>query len=231
MYQSQEINELMLALSKAQGEVMGAIKDSSNPFFKSKYADLNSVWNACRAPLSKNGLAIVQTMNQFEGDMHLVTTLGHSSGQWMKSTLPLKMSSDKVANPIQALGSSITYLRRYALAAMVGVAPDEDDDGNEGGKTYRNEPKPQQKSAPIKADLAKVDRAEADQLKEVLQECSPEYQARIDSFLTKQNIDLYNLPIETYVKIKSAATCDRDKYIQQSQQQIYANLPVEQVAK
>jgi len=146
--QSENINELITALSKAQGEISAAAKDCNNPFFNSKYADLSSVWNACRDSLSKNGLAVVQTMNNMqEGQLYLVTTLAHSSGQWIRSQLPIKFNEDQFEkdkfgkdiknNPLQKMGSCLTYLRRYALAAIVGVAPDDDDDGNSGGTSYR----------------------------------------------------------------------------------------------
>jgi hypothetical protein len=127
MYQSEQINELVTALAKAQGEISPALKDSNNPFFKSKYADLSSVWNACREPLSRHGIAIVQTMDSREGQLFLTTTLAHSSGQWMKSYMPIIMEK----NTPQALGSAITYMRRYALSAIVGMTSEEDDDGNE----------------------------------------------------------------------------------------------------
>ena len=151
MYQSEQINELVGALSKAQGEMNNAKKDSSNPFYNSKYADLGSVWEACREALSKNGLAIIQTTNNLENELYLVTTLAHSSGQWMKSYLPIKYNDSGVEinkygketkiNPLHKMGSSLTYLRRYALSAIVGVAPDDDDDGNSGGQTYVKEQK------------------------------------------------------------------------------------------
>lgn len=123
--QSQEINELMTAMSKAQGRIGSAKKDKTNPFFKSSYADLSSVWDACRIALSENGIAVIQTTEPCDGVLMLVTTLGHSSGQWMKSHLPVIQQK----NDHQSLGSAITYMRRYSLSAMVGVAPDDDDDG------------------------------------------------------------------------------------------------------
>jgi hypothetical protein len=129
--QSDQINELASALSKAQSEINPAIKDSTNPFFKSKYADLSSVWNACKDPLTKNGLAILQTMDIQNGQTVLVTTLAHSSGQWMKSFLPV--INEK--NNAQGLGSALTYNRRYALSAIVGIICDEDDDAE--GATNR----------------------------------------------------------------------------------------------
>lgn len=124
MNKSESINELAAALAKAQGEIHGAKKDSLNPHFKSKYADLASVWEACRAPLSKNGLAVVQTMEPRESGVTLITALMHASGQWVSSELPMSIAAN--ATP-QAVGSAITYARRYALSSMVGVAPDEDD--------------------------------------------------------------------------------------------------------
>lgn len=125
MNKSESIGKLALALSKAQGQIKGAAKDSENPFFKNKYADLTSVWEACRAQLCANELAIVQTTAPGENDYIVVeTTLLHSSGEWISGSLPIK----PVKNDPQGIGSAITYARRYALAAMVGVAP-EDDDG------------------------------------------------------------------------------------------------------
>jgi len=126
MEMSEQINELAKALSVAQGQIKGALKDSNNPFFKSKYADLSSVWEACREQLSKNGLSVIQTTcDAPDKGVSVVTTLAHESGQWVRGHLTLE-PKDKTP---QGYGSAITYARRYALAAIVGVAP-EDDDGN-----------------------------------------------------------------------------------------------------
>lgn len=123
MEQSEQINELAAALAKAQGEITGALKDSSNPFFKSKYADLASCWDACRKPLSENGLAVIQPTVEKDGTVYVVTTLAHSSGQWIRGWLPIKTKDD---GP-QAQGSGLTYARRYALAGIVGLAQVDDD--------------------------------------------------------------------------------------------------------
>jgi hypothetical protein len=125
MQSSESINELAKALSLAQGEITGALKDSANPFFKSHYADLASCWDACRVALSKNGLAVTQFPTTQDGSTFLETTLLHSSGQWMRSSLIIRAKDDTA----QAQGSGITYARRYALCAVVGVAQ-VDDDGN-----------------------------------------------------------------------------------------------------
>lgn len=125
MQTSDALNELATALSKAQGEITGALKDSANPFFKSRYSDLASCWDACRAALSKNGLSVTQFPMTEGTESYLVTHLLHTSGQWMRSSLILKSKDDTS----QAMGSAITYARRYALCAVVGVAQ-VDDDGN-----------------------------------------------------------------------------------------------------
>lgn len=124
MNKSESIKELAAALSKAQSEMHGAKKDSTNPFFKSKYADLTSCWEACREPLTKNGLSITQTTSFTETHgMVLITTLLHSSGEWMASELPIR----PVKDDLQGLGAAITYLRRFALCAIVGITQDDDD--------------------------------------------------------------------------------------------------------
>lgn len=132
MIQSEDIKELAAALSKAQGVMAGAAKDTANPFFKTKYADLASVWDAARKPLSDNGLSVCQTTKMVEGEVCLITTLMHSSGQWIAGEMWLA----PVKRDPQGYGSAITYMRRYALAAIVGVAP-EDDDGNDASKQTR----------------------------------------------------------------------------------------------
>ena len=130
--QSENINELAGALAKAQGSIKAAAKAKDNPFFKSKYADLPAIWEACRASLSENGIAVIQSPLQHEnGEMYLETTMAHSSGQWMKSVYPIRPTK----NDPQGVASAITYARRYSLSAMVGVVADEDDDGNAASGT------------------------------------------------------------------------------------------------
>lgn len=123
MEQSTEINELAGALAKAQGKITGALKDSKNDFFKSSYADLAACWDACRAPLSESGLAVIQTTVEKDGVVYVVTTLAHSSGQWIRGWLPVKAKD----NTPQSQGSGLTYSRRYALAGIVGLAQIDDD--------------------------------------------------------------------------------------------------------
>lgn len=137
MNQSESIAALAAALSKAQSAITGALKDSANPFFKSKYADLASCWDACRSQLAANNLAVIQTTEVTEAGTVLVTTLAHSSGEWMRGYLPVLT---KDAGP-QGQGSGLTYARRYALAAMVGLAQI-DDDGEAAQARGKKEPTP-----------------------------------------------------------------------------------------
>ena len=123
MNRSETIGALAASLAKAQSVIEGAKKDSVNPHFRSRYADLASVWDACRAALSANGLSVMQLPGREAGEYHLDTVLAHASGEWMSSRLVFHPVKD---DP-QGLGSALTYARRYALAAMVGVAPEEDD--------------------------------------------------------------------------------------------------------
>ncbi len=124
MLKSDTIGELAKALVNVQKVLEGAKKDSKNPFFKSSYADLSSVWEACRKPLAENGLAVIQTMDLQEGaDLIIETMLVHTSGEWISGQLWMKPVKD---DP-QGIGSAITYARRYALAAIVGVCPEDDD--------------------------------------------------------------------------------------------------------
>lgn len=124
--QSPSIAKLTTALVQVQATVEGAVKGRVNPAFKSKYADLTSVWEACREQLVGNGLTVVQFPGEMvDNRMTLTTQLSHESGEWMRATLSIPLTKADA----QGYGSAITYARRYALAAVVGVCP-EDDDGN-----------------------------------------------------------------------------------------------------
>ncbi len=215
--QSENINELIGALAKAQGEMNGALKDANNPHYNSKYADLGSIWNACRTPLSKNELAVIQTTSMYDGQLMLVTTLGHSSGQWMRGVLPIKYNESATeinkygkeikVNALQKLGSCLTYLKRYALGAIIGVAPEEDDDGNEGGKVFNNAPEPK------RAEVISKDQVET--LANILADCDPKYQASVFDSLRKPPINvesLERLPVVLFDRIKNAALKNRDSY-------------------
>ena len=137
MNTSPTIGALAAALAKAQADITGAVKDSANPFFKSKYADLESVWSACRKQLTSNGLSVIQTTQPTKQGLMLVTTLAHSSGQWIRGYMPV-LAKDASA---QAQGSGLSYARRYALAALVGVYQTDDDAEAAHGRGFTVDPR------------------------------------------------------------------------------------------
>jgi hypothetical protein len=122
------MKELYTALISAQAEFKTAIKDVSNTFFKSKYADLESIVAAVQPALTKHGLGFIQPVTTLsDGRMIITTTIIHISGQSIDSIYPV----DPVKKDPQGYGSAITYGRRYALSSMLGVVTGDDDDGNE----------------------------------------------------------------------------------------------------
>ena len=140
MLKSEQINELVAALAKAQGQIEGAKKSSSNPFFKSKYADLAECWNTCREALTANEISVIQMPEEINenGRLNITTMLAHSSGQYISSTLTMTVTK---LDP-QAIGSAITYGRRYALAAMVGLAQEDDDGEKAMARQEKKDKKP-----------------------------------------------------------------------------------------
>jgi hypothetical protein len=132
MNKSESITNLATALAMAQMNIKGAIKDSANPFFKSKYADLSSVVEAIRPAFGQCGLSYIQRIEPSDKDeVRVETILLHASGEWLScGVLNLPVSKADA----QGYGSALTYARRYSLAAAAGVAP-EDDDGNAATKS------------------------------------------------------------------------------------------------
>lgn len=192
MRTSETINEIAAALAKAQGAIEGAVKGKENPHFRSKYADLGAVWDACREQLAKNAIGVVQSVTHTavdapEGALRsfMLTRLVHGSGQWIEDGgVPLLLSK----NDMQGLGSALTYSRRYGLMAMVGIAP-EDDDGN---AAVSSKPHAEVISKPNGWDKFKDSLADAapegtDALKKVWASARPE----LRSYMTAQHNDTW----------------------------------------
>jgi len=135
MNKSETIGKLAEALSRAQAEMHAAKFNSVNPFLKNNYADLGSIIDTAKPVLGKVGLAVTQlTFN--DGDrVGVETVLTHASGEWISTQFSLPPADEKGKSGAQVAGSIITYLRRYSLAAILGMYSDEDTDGN-------SEPKP-----------------------------------------------------------------------------------------
>lgn len=207
--QSQNINELIAALSKAQGEMSSATKDSVNSFYNSKYADISKVWAACRKVLSTHGLAVVQTMATIDGQQGLMTTLAHSSGQWMRSFIVInirvpnppekdKYGKDRKFNEVHALGSAMTYFRRYALSAIVGIVTEEDDDGN-SASTQSDEMvvSVKQPNVPASEDLYELTEKQAAEVHSIL-EADPETKKKVQAKMKEYNYKTYREIPKTY---------------------------------
>ena len=172
MRNSEQINELAVALNKAQADFMVAKKDAKNPFFKSKYATLNAVYEAVAEALLKNGLSVIQPI---VGDA-VETTIIHTSGQFITSSCPIVCAKQ---NDPQAMGSAITYARRYSLASLLGVMTDEDDDGEKAmGRTDK-------KPAPKKDNPAPVTDKAEEKPKEEQENETPECLLTLSKFQEK----------------------------------------------
>lgn len=126
IFMSEGIDQITASLSAFQGEVEQPKLNKENPYFKSRYVDLSGVLKAAQPILAKNGLCVAQII--VGGD--LVTLLSHKSGQWFKSVCPIGNYKSQ-----QERGSAITYTKRYAICAMLGIAADADDDGNAANDT------------------------------------------------------------------------------------------------
>jgi phage terminase large subunit-like protein len=127
---SQRIGNIASALAAAQLEFLPIYKENENPAFRSKYADLATVIAATQKALAKQGLVVIQSPTTKGKDLTLTSMLVHSSGEWLSSdlTMPATMRDGFTA---QTIGSAVTYSRRYALQALIGVSADVDEDGNE----------------------------------------------------------------------------------------------------
>lgn len=151
MRHSESITKLAAALVKAHAEVQHATKDSTNPHFRNDYASLNAVIDTIKPVFAKHGLAVVQLPGLDNGAATLDSVIVHESGEWMASTAGAPLTK---ADP-QGVGSALTYLRRYSLAALAGIAQ-EDDDGN--AASHRDESHREER----KADAPKGAKAESD---------------------------------------------------------------------
>lgn len=155
MSKSESIKNLAISLSKFQGEITNPSNTATNPFFKSKYAPLETVLNTVRPILSKHGLSVVQAPSTDGGNITISTTLIHESGEYMEfPELSLKM--DKVT--AQGAGSAITYARRYAISAILGISSEDDDDGNHAEEKSRPKMTANANRAHIKKDTVDKDK-------------------------------------------------------------------------
>lgn len=140
MNKSDSIKNLSAALTQAQAEMPAVKMNSTNPFLKSKFADLGAVIESTRPHLAKFGLSISQFPSNDGANIALRTIIMHSSGEWLEDVISLPLGEEKGKSNAQVAGSVITYLRRYSWSAVCGVYADEDTDGS------KPEPKPAQQA-------------------------------------------------------------------------------------
>jgi len=141
MQKSDSIAELAKHLAMFQAEVTNPANSADNPFFKSKYAPLNEILNLVRPILTRYGLSVIQAPSGDGENISISTVLLHESGEWIEFP-PLVLKADKVTP--QGAGSAITYGRRYALSAVLGISSEDDDGGNhvsQPQKESKKEPK------------------------------------------------------------------------------------------
>ena len=157
MNKSESITKLSIALSKFQSEVKNPPNSASNPFFKSKYAPLDVVINTAKESLGKYGLSYIQIPSGNGESVSCITIL-MCEGEWIESDV-LTLKADKVT--AQGAGSAITYARRYQLSAMLGLAGEEDDDGNHATGNKPKEDKKVEEKKPTTIDKNKIESIKA----------------------------------------------------------------------
>ncbi len=186
---SEQIEKLAMALAKAQGEITVAHKETYNGFHKSKYSDLASCWDACRTALSQNELSVVQYPGNSEPNyLNLITLLLHSSGQWIKGSIRMKLQTRKKdhgwvdSTDPQTYGVTMTYARRYGLMAMVGIAPGDSDgepviqigNGNSHGEPTKDKIKTEEEKKALSREIPPITHdkfATSEQATEYRKEC------------------------------------------------------------
>lgn len=206
MKKSEIIIEIAKALCAAQQMMKPALKDKENPYFRSSYSDLSSVWESIRIPLTSNGLSILQEATTADKSVSVTTLIMHNSGQWIEFepfSIPL-LKQDP-----QTIGSATSYAKRYALCAALGVVSnDEDDDGE---KAMGREKEKKSKPEPV---LEKISRREVEELCSILADCSPDYQKSVKKSLEEQNISDYSqITPDLFQRIKRAGLLKRDAYL------------------
>lgn len=198
MRTSNEVNEIAKALSAAQKEMKPAYKESTNPHFKSRYSSICSIWESIRIPLTSNGLTVWQDVTTQEKTVSVDTRIVHSSGQWVEFG-PLCIPVSQFS--AQAYGSAISYAKRYALSAALGVvSTDDDDDGESLMKPFRDE-KPLE---PLSSKPSFVTKSQADQLENMIAPDDMEYRTKLLEFYKIKSFA--DLPSERYLGAVDAIT-------------------------
>lgn len=202
LFMSPSIDKLATALAKAQGEIKSAAKDSLNPHFKSKYADLASIDEASKEALSKHGLSVVQLPRADGNRVTLIYALLHESGQFMGSDLTMRAQQDTP----QAIGSCITYERRYTKAALVGISQDDDDGNVASGKNVSHETSTQNGTKPNRVDTFTGESSQMESLKSAAKAAGLSTVGQLE-ILKKR---CHNVPMKDLLKVAMEFAADHN---------------------
>lgn len=217
MKTSENIIEISKAMNLAQREMRPAIKDSTNPHFRSKYSDLASVMDAIREPIGNNGLSIWQDATLEDLGVSVTTRIVHISGQWVEFG-PLTIPIGK--RDAHAVGSACSYGKRYALCAALGVVSDDDDDGNKAVSSYDS------KSRQNKYDSKSRPNGYMEQITDVSQPFQDTSKTGEDpiKYINKSQLKMFN---EKYDQISSPSSEYYDKDTAEMIDQSIVNLNIE----
>lgn len=187
MLKSESIAALAKAIALSQLHVENALKSSTNPHFKSKYADLAEILNTVRPVFSANSIAIVQTPTFESGVASVETMLCHESGEFISSVCSSPVSKQDA----QGIGSAITYLRRYSLAAMCGIAQEDDDGQNAVAQPQQRQAQPERKLSSTEREMGVKDmRAAVDE--NALKQVWADYHAMAKKIGDQDSCDFFN---------------------------------------
>lgn len=190
--QSESVAKLFAALVAAGAELKNPPKDSVNPHFKSKYADLATVLDTVRPVLARHKLAVIQLPTTLDnGAAALATTIAHESGEWMRGTVQLYASK----NDPQGIGSALTYARRYGLQAALGIAADDDDDGSAASRAPAANPAKQSAAKDPKAKKQDDPKTLSELYSRVMAAPAPTV-ANLNGYLTNAAAQLTRLAID-----------------------------------
>jgi len=140
MTRSESVTHLAAALAMAQAEMPVAVFDATNPFLKSKYASLGAVIQASRPILAKHKLSLVQFPISDRASIGVESILTHESGEFVAERILIPLTEEKGKSKVQSAGSTLTYLRRYSWASILGMYSDEDSDGSSPTQAFHPKP-------------------------------------------------------------------------------------------
>jgi len=150
MTRSETLTHLATALARAQAEMPVAVFDATNPFLKSKYASLGAIIQASRPILAKHQLSLVQFPISDVAGIGVESILAHESGEFVAERIVIPLTEEKGKTKVQCAGSTLTYLRRYSWASILGMYSDEDSDGSSPVQAFTAKPKPALPPPPMK---------------------------------------------------------------------------------